>query len=78
MGDRYCRGAHIREVNHPLGGTREVGALCLYTANIPPPVGLLNPICLNILPRILYSIGRFFAGDDIRKTRYSHACKYGF
>lgn len=34
MGDRYCRGAHIREVNHPLGGTREVGALCLYTANM--------------------------------------------
>ena len=31
-------------------------------AKCPPPVGLLNPICLDILPRILYSIGRFYCG----------------
>lgn len=34
VGDRYCRGAHIREVNHPLGGTRKVGALRLHSANM--------------------------------------------
>lgn len=34
MGDRYCRGAHIREVNHPLCRACEVGALRLNSANV--------------------------------------------